>query len=374
MPAEGQVIEVADPTVAVVAIDPTQLDVPTGIHALVVSALATPHVLSLSVDSLGQPGSGFILDQAGREIWRQPQPIGDINALIQGINGQAANLQATTDGHWLTITSTAAGTSQRLKITLDGTDGKVTEDQPAGDASLTVDQAQVACIGNVGRAAGIQIEAVGVGKTTATVSQSRMPKYMFPLVMGYLLILILVAILYKVEPGHIFRWLPSEMGPVPISVPLFGAIGAVIISLQGLFLHGQAWLPSYNLWHIARPFVGAVLGFVAVLFLVLLIDAAQASGTTTSSTTTTTTTTSTPTAAVGTNPTTPTTTTTGTTSPKNSAPGSGAVGGLSAVIVYDVIAFIVGYREETFRNLLTRVTDVILGPSGLTGSAGTTPN
>ena len=30
--------------------------------------------------------------------------------------------------------------------------------------------------------------------------------------------------------------------------------------------------------------------------------------------------------------------------------------------IYHVLAFIVGYREETFRDLLKRVTDLILRP------------
>lgn len=384
MPAQGEVVGIVNPRVAVAAIDTAQMDVPTGVHQLVVATLAQGHQLAVALDSLAQAGTDFILEQSGREIWRAELPIADVNPLIEGINGQTANLEATSDGHWLTITSTVPGTSQSLRITLDGITAKVTEKQPATDASMTLDGVVVACIGNVGRAAGLQLEAVSVGTTSITAAEANLPGYMFPLVVSYLIALIVLVILYKVEPGHMFRWLPSQLGPVPLSVPLFGAIGAVIISLQGLFAHGHEWLPSYNLWHIARPLVGAVVGVVAVLFLIVLIDAAQASSTnaTTHPTTTTTPTTTSTTASAleASRPSTATlsaidpvsSTTTTTISPANSAPGSGSVGGLSAVIVYDVIAFIVGYREETFRNLLTRVTDVILGPSGMTGNVGTT--
>ena len=34
------------------------------------------------------------------------------------------------------------------------------------------------------------------------------------------------------------------------------------------------------------------------------------------------------------------------------------------VTIFEVLAFIVGYREETFRHLLKRVTDLILQPAG----------
>lgn len=377
MPAQGQVVGVVDMGVAVAAIDRVQMDVPTGVHQLSIASLAQRHQVSVSLDSLAQAGSGFILEQSGREVWREAQPVASTDDLIRSINAQPAHVVATTDGHWLTITSMVPGTAQSLRVTLDGSTAKVTENQPATDASMTLDQAKVACVGNTGRAAGLQLDAISVGATSITVAQAQPPDYLFPLVMGYLIALIVMVILYKVEPGHMFRWLPSQIGPVPLSVPLFGAIGAVIISLQGLFQHAHAWLPSYNLWHIARPLVGAVVGFVAVLFLILLIDAAQASSTTASThppaTTSTTTSTTAPAAShvgVGSGAVSTSTTTMVTTSPANTAPGSSNVGGLSAVIVYDVIAFIVGYREETFRNLLTRVTDVILGPSGITGNVG----
>lgn len=373
MTDQAEVVGVVDPRVAVAIIDPCQMDVPTGVHRLKVVSLAQAHRIAVPIDSISRSGSGFILEQSGREIWRSDQPITDVGQLIQDINAREANLEASSDGHWLTVAATVAGTSQRLRITVDGTDAKVSETQPAADASVTLDEVTVACAGNTGRAAGLQIEVVSLGTTTITAAESSPPDYMFPLVMGYLIALVVLVALYKVEPGHMFRWLPSNLGPIPLSVPLFGALGAVIVSLQGLFKHGGQWLPSYNLWHIARPLVGAVMGVVAVLFLILLIDAAQASANSPAHPTTTTSSTTTATSrAASANEvvlaaTVPSTTTP---SPTNTAPGSGSVGGLSAVIVYDVIAFIVGYREETFRSLLTRVTDVILGPSGMTAGAG----
>jgi hypothetical protein len=43
----------------------------------------------------------------------------------------------------------------------------------------------------------------------------------------------------------------------------------------------------------------------------------------------------------------------------------------SGAAVLAVISFIVGYREATFRSLVTRVVDVVLGPSGADAAAAT---
>ena len=52
-------------------------------------------------------------------------------------------------------------------------------------------------------------------------------------------------------------------GIVPCAIPWFGALGAVLIGLEGGFMHNKEWDSKYNYWHIARPIIGAVLGFVA---------------------------------------------------------------------------------------------------------------
>jgi hypothetical protein len=52
-------------------------------------------------------------------------------------------------------------------------------------------------------------------------------------------------------------------GLVPVAVPWFGALGAVTISLEGVFLWNDHWIRTYDCWHIGRPLFGAVLGIVA---------------------------------------------------------------------------------------------------------------
>ena len=123
----------------------------------------------------------------------------------------------------------------------------------------------------------------------------------------------------------LFLWgglrLPSDwLGLVPLGVPWFGALGAVLISLSGVFEHRDHWDRSYWTWHWSRPLVGANLGIVSFIIFQAGILAVG----------------STPTPAA-------------TAAPQN--------------LLYYVIAFLVGYREESFRELIKRVADVILRPA-----------
>jgi hypothetical protein len=153
--------------------------------------------------------------------------------------------------------------------------------------------------------------------------------FFFWLGLAYTVLLLLVAVFYDLT------WTDSRPmmfgGILPAAVPWFGALGAVVISLEGIFAYGQKqWDQKYNYWHVGRPLFGAVLGIVAFFTFVLIVSSA------------------------------------GTVPPfldsKPAAPKD--------FIVYYVVAFLVGYREETFRELIRRVTDMILKP---VESGGTAP-
>ncbi|HEY6328080.1 MAG TPA: IPT/TIG domain-containing protein, partial [Blastocatellia bacterium] len=117
--------------------------------------------------------------------------------------------------------------------------------------------------------------------------------------------------------------LPNSFGSVPLAVVWFGALGAVLISLTGIVEHAHDWDPSFALWHLSRPLVGASLAIVAVLILQAGV------------------------LAIGTTP-------TGTTPPAD----------VPKNLLYYLVAFLVGYREETFRELIKRLVDLILAPAG----------
>jgi hypothetical protein len=157
------------------------------------------------------------------------------------------------------------------------------------------------------------------------------PSFFFWLGISYLLLLLVIAAFYiEIMPAHAP---PIFLGDVlPIAVPWFGAVGAVLVSLEGIFAYGQRdWDPKFNYWHIGRPLFGAVLGIIAFFTYVLIVISS------------------------------------------GSVPafldGGAARSAPKDYIIYYIVAFLVGYREETFRELIRRVTDLILKPGSASSDA-----
>ena len=158
------------------------------------------------------------------------------------------------------------------------------------------------------------------------------PSYLFPLELLCLAALGVVAYLYAIHQpltvatGSVARLsipplrdlMPPTVAGVPISIPWFGALGAVLTGLYGIFDHGHRdWQRRFNAWYVARPLTGAVLGTIAYIVFVATIRA------------------------TGLQP---------------------AVQDVDGKLIYFTVAFVVGFREETFRLLIARVGDMILGP------------
>jgi hypothetical protein len=153
------------------------------------------------------------------------------------------------------------------------------------------------------------------------------PSFFFWLDMAYISLLLLMAAAYSIllqSPTNAYT--PFLLGGIlPIAVPWFGALGAVTISFEGVFMWNSQWDKSYNYWHIGRPIFGVVLGIVAFFLFVSIVTA---SGT-----------------------------------PPKFLDTGGATGATAKdFILYYMVAFLVGYREETFRDLIKRATDLILQP------------
>ena len=141
----------------------------------------------------------------------------------------------------------------------------------------------------------------------------------FGMSMFYAALMFTAGVLHRTEVINLFE---NDNFLVPLSIPWFGAIGAIMISLQAVFERRDDWDPAYNYWHLARPLIGATLGIMSYLILSVIVTLA------------------------------------GSTPPDTSvAPNIGNMN------IFHVLAFIVGYREETFRDLLKRVTDLILRPT-----------
>jgi hypothetical protein len=156
--------------------------------------------------------------------------------------------------------------------------------------------------------------------------RSRLTVFVYELACLIALLVVAVVYLWRVIE-------PKTLGTMPIAVPWFGAVGAVVISLSGVFRYpGERWRPELEYWHYSRPVIGATLGVVGVLIFQAGI------------------------LAVGSDPT-----------PSDES---------ASDLLYYVIAFVIGYREETFRELIRRVADVLLTPEGRTRSSvdGLTPS
>ena len=172
----------------------------------------------------------------------------------------------------------------------------------------------------------------------------------FFLALGYLIAILALGLIFFIKPNFL-SFLPNSFGPVPVGVPWFGALGAVLISLTGVFEHEHDWDVSYWPWHVARPLVGVALGVVSVLIL-------QAGVLSVGFTPTQPGPTPTPTPVSTPSPTpTPQPTSTQPVSTPQTPPTLS-----SKNLLYYLVAFLVGYREETFRELIKRLVDIILAP------------
>lgn len=141
-----------------------------------------------------------------------------------------------------------------------------------------------------------------------------MPWWFFAIAMTYIVVLLFVFALYHVDEG--FRdALPDRLGILPIGVPWFGALGGALISLTGTFMHSQNWQHAFDYWHYARPWVGAIAGSIGALILYVITNAATANATL-----------------------------------------------VLDDLTFYVVAFVIGYREGTFRSLLENIVEVIVKP------------
>ena len=152
-------------------------------------------------------------------------------------------------------------------------------------------------------------------------------KSTFILALVYLIIILAAGLVFFFK-RNLLLFLPESnmFGSVPVGVPWFGALGAVLISLTGVFEHENDWDANYWPWHVARPLIGVAVGVVSVLILQAGV------------------------LAVGSTPTNPNV-------PKN--------------LLYYLVAFLVGYREETFRELIKRLVDIIRAPGTVQTAAPT---
>jgi len=151
-----------------------------------------------------------------------------------------------------------------------------------------------------------------------------MPPWVFATALGWLVLLAGFFVAFETLPGfrHAF---PHSFGHVPVEAPWFGAVGGCLVSFGGIFRYNREWDPAYNYWHPVRPLIGAFTGSVACVLLLALLRAAAGSK-------------------VGSDPT-----------------------------VYDSAAFVFGFAESAFRQLIKALTDTFIKPGGSSAGAGVPP-
>jgi hypothetical protein len=160
-----------------------------------------------------------------------------------------------------------------------------------------------------------QTTEVAVDNDPATSPAKRVPASVLAVATAWLLLLVATFILYERDDAFA-DFVAFKLGRLPFEAIWFGAVGGSLISAQGIFKNNQRWQSTYNYWHYARPLLGALMGTLGCLVFIVLNEAAT----------------------------------------KSAAPAN--------PVFYDVIALAIGYREESFRIMITSVIDTILLPGG----------
>ena len=143
--------------------------------------------------------------------------------------------------------------------------------------------------------------------------QSIMPRWVVYVPVFYLLLITLLAIIRNQFGSVLPDYLIHPFGQMPLSVPWFGALGAITASLHGIFLHNRDWKHSYDYWYMLNVPVGAIFGVFTYLFLIVIVQAATDKV------------------------------------------------DMQSTLVFPLAAFIMGYSQRDFLRLLRRASSVIFG-------------
>jgi H+/Cl- antiporter ClcA len=128
------------------------------------------------------------------------------------------------------------------------------------------------------------------------------------------LLVVLVAVLVVYKADHALRAALPPLGPLPIQIAWFGAVGGVVAGLGGVFFYNAAFDRSYDYWHYSRPFVAGVVGGIGCLLFYVAILVGSKNGV------------------------------------------------KPDVTTFDALAFIFGFADESFRQLVAKLTRVLIGP------------
>jgi len=140
-----------------------------------------------------------------------------------------------------------------------------------------------------------------------------MPKRIFYLELVYIVVLVALFAVYAT-----WSWarnaVPGNLGPLPLGVIWFGSAGGVVAGFRGIYSHNNEWDSSFDYWHYTRPIFGAITGAIGSLIYWVSLH----------------------------------------------------LGSTNAIKVdrytFYVVAFVLGFSDKAFLELLKNVTDVIIKP------------
>jgi hypothetical protein len=160
-----------------------------------------------------------------------------------------------------------------------------------------------------------------------------MPGWVYMVQLGWAGVLLALFLAFVASGDRL--GLPSSLGKVPIEAPWMGAVGGLLASLGGIVRYAKGhWNARFNYWHPIKPLMAAAAGGVSCLLVIVLFNATSGGSA---------------------SPVDPTT--------------------------LDVAAFVFGFAEASFRQLIKAVTDIFLKPgtsappagSGSASGGGVTP-
>ena len=111
---------------------------------------------------------------------------------------------------------------------------------------------------------GAPTATAGAPPGTPAKAPVKMPTRFFVVELSYLVALIVLFIVYVTSPT-VRHGFPVSFGPLPMAIVWFGATGAVVAGMRGIFINNATWDERYNYWYYSRPVYGAVTGSIGAL-------------------------------------------------------------------------------------------------------------
>lgn len=142
---------------------------------------------------------------------------------------------------------------------------------------------------------------------------ARMSVWIFVVQLAYLIALGALLVIYRESSG--FRSDLGRLGPLPVSVVWFGALGAAMCGMSGIYFHNRAWDRGYDYWQYSRPFMGAAAGGVGALLFYAAILLGNS---------------------------------------KTPTPNH---------IAFEAVAFVFGFADDAFRAMIKKITDLVIAPA-----------